>query len=119
MLGILMFFVALVLLLFGFPVAFTFGAVATFFGFVSSGFDLFTLAPQRIWSIMTNITLMAVPLFVFMGIVLQKSGLAEKLLEYGIAELLQHCQYYECLNLLERAETSVRRAKLQAVTFLD
>jgi tripartite ATP-independent transporter DctM subunit len=81
MLGILMFFVALVLLLFGFPVAFTFGAVATFFGFVSSGFDLFTLAPQRIWSIMTNITLMAVPLFVFMGIVLQKSGLAEKLLE--------------------------------------
>jgi hypothetical protein len=45
--------------------------------------------------------------------------MAEKLLEYGIAELLQHCQYYECLNLLERAETSVRRAKLQAVTFLD
>ena len=45
--------------------------------------------------------------------------MAEQLLEYGIAELLQHCQYYECLNLLERAEMSVRRAKLQAVTFLD
>ena len=45
--------------------------------------------------------------------------MAEKLLEYGIAELLQHCQYYECLNLLERAEISVRRAQLQAVTFLD
>lgn len=81
MLGLLLFITALLLLLFGFPVAFTFGATAIFFGFASQGMELFTLVPQRIWSIMTNVTLMAVPLFVFMGIILQKSGLAEKLLE--------------------------------------
>lgn len=79
--GILLFITALLLLMFGFPVAFTFGASAIFFGLVSSGPELFTMAPQRIWSIMTNIPLMAVPLFVFMGIVLQRSGLAERLLE--------------------------------------
>ena len=76
-----MFLIALLLLLFGAPVAFTFGGIAIFFGMLTGGMDLFTLAPQRIWSIMTNITLIAVPLFVYMGIVLQKSGLAERLLE--------------------------------------
>lgn len=76
-----MFLIALLLLLFGFPVAFTFGAVAIFFGFVAEGLSLFTMVPQRIWSIMTNITLMAVPLFVYMGLILQRSGLAERLLE--------------------------------------
>lgn len=81
MLGVLMFIVALLLLLFGFPVAFTFGGTAIFFGFVAGGRDLFLLLPERVYSIMTNVPLMAVPLFVYMGIVLQKSGLAEELLE--------------------------------------
>jgi tripartite ATP-independent transporter DctM subunit len=98
MIGIVMFFTALFLLLFGFPVAFTFGAVSIIFGMVSGifeafsygetvmqglsyGSDMFAFMPYRIWSIMNNTILMAVPLFIFMGIVLQKSKLAERLLE--------------------------------------
>src|SRR6056297_3228452 len=98
MVGIIMFFAALVMLLLGFPVAFTFGAVSVFFamiggiveslqygGTVLQGFtigkDMFGFMPFRIFSIMQNTILMAVPLFIFMGIVLQKTKLAERLLE--------------------------------------
>lgn len=81
MIGIVMFFVALLLLLLGFPVAFTFGGVALIFGVFSEGWDLFAFMPFRIYSIMQNTVLMAVPLFIFMGIVLQKTELAEQLLE--------------------------------------
>lgn len=76
-----MFFVALVLLLLGFPVAFTFGGVALIFGVFAEGFDMFAFMPFRIQSYMENTVMMAVPLFVFMGIVLQKTRLAEQLLE--------------------------------------
>ena len=81
MIGLIMFAVALLLLLVGFPVAFTFGGVAVFFGLLAEGPDIFALMPHRIWSIMNNTILMAIPLFIFMGIVLQKSNLAERLLE--------------------------------------
>lgn len=81
MIGIIMFFVALFLLLLGFPVAFTFGGVALIFGVLAEGFDMFAFMPFRIQSYMENTVLMAVPLFVFMGIVLQKTRLAEQLLE--------------------------------------
>ncbi|MBU2237626.1 MAG: TRAP transporter large permease subunit [Gammaproteobacteria bacterium] len=81
MIGIIMFFVALVLLLLGFPVAFTFGGVALIFGVFAEGFDMFAFMPFRIQSYMENTVMMAVPLFVFMGIVLQKTRLAEQLLE--------------------------------------
>jgi len=97
MTGIIMFFAALVLLTVGYPVAFTFGAVAMLFGaiaafiemlpdptFIGVGeefFLMFSMMPFRIYSIMTNTILMAVPLFILMGIVLQKSDLAERLLE--------------------------------------
>lgn len=81
MIGIIMFFVALVLLLLGFPVAFTFGGVALIFGVFAEGFDMFAFMPFRIQSYMENTVMMAVPLFVFMGIVLQKTQLAEQLLE--------------------------------------
>jgi len=81
MIGILMFIVALLLLLLGFPVAFTFGGVAVIFGVLAEGWDLFAFMPFRIYSIMQNTVLMAVPLFIFMGIVLQKTRLAEQLLE--------------------------------------
>ena len=76
-----MFGTALALLLLGFPVAFTFGGVAVFFGLLAEGTQIFSLMPHRIWSIMNNTILMAIPLFIFMGIVLQKSRLAERLLE--------------------------------------
>ena len=77
-----MFLVALVLLLFGVPVAFAFGGVAIIFAFLipSLGMDVFHILPFRIYGIMSNTTLMAVPLFIAMGLVLEKSGMAERLL---------------------------------------
>jgi len=81
MIGLIMFVVALTLLLVGFPVAFTFGGVAVAFGLFTEGYSMFALMSHRIWSIMNNTILMAIPLFIFMGIVLQKSNLAEHLLE--------------------------------------
>jgi len=79
--ALVMFAVAIVLLLIGYPVAFTLGAVAMVFGIIFQGVEFFDLLPLRIWGIMTNFTLLAVPLFIFMGIVLEKSGIAEDLLE--------------------------------------
>ncbi len=97
MIGIVMFFAALCMLAIGYPVAFTFGSVSIFFGIgaalielmpevtiagVSEEFFLmFSMMPFRIYSIMNNTILMAIPLFIYMGIVLQKSELAERLLE--------------------------------------
>ena len=98
MIGIVMFFVGMLMLLFGFPVAFTFGAVSVFFGIfagifeslsnggtfvegLQAGINLFAFMPHRIYAIMNNTILISVPMFVFMGIILQKSRLAERLLE--------------------------------------
>lgn len=80
MTGVIMFFAALLLLMFGFPVAFTFAGVALVFGVIAEGFDLLAFMPYRIQSIMENTILMAIPLFIFMGVVLQKTKLAEQLL---------------------------------------
>jgi len=78
----LLFFAAvLICLLSGYPVAFTLGGVSVIFGLLIFGLNFFTLLPLRIWGIMTNYVLIAVPLFVFMGVMLQKSGIAEELLE--------------------------------------
>ncbi|MGD8640866.1 MAG: TRAP transporter large permease subunit [Gammaproteobacteria bacterium] len=79
--AVIMLVVAVGVLLLGFPVAFSLGAVAFLFGSIFLGFEFFSLLPLRIWGIMTNFTLLAVPLFVFMGVILEKSGLAEELLE--------------------------------------
>ena len=79
--ALIMFGAAIAALLLGYPVAFTLGAVAMLFGGVALGFDFFSLLPLRIWGVLTNFTLLAVPLFVFMGVVLEKSGVAEKLLD--------------------------------------
>ena len=81
MTGILMFAFALLMLILGFPVAFTFAGVALIFGVWSEGWELFAFMPFRIQSIMQNTILMAIPLFIFMGVVLQKTRLAEQLLE--------------------------------------
>ncbi|MFO7579555.1 MAG: TRAP transporter large permease subunit [Nitrosomonas halophila] len=81
MIALSMFLVCLAMLVMGFPVAFTFGGVALFFGLYAEGLQLFLMIAERMHSIMTNITLMAVPLFIFMGLILEKSGIAEKMLE--------------------------------------
>lgn len=79
--ALVMFGMLIITLLIGYPVAFTLGAIALVFGYTFLGLEFFDLLPLRIWGIMTNLTLLAVPLFIFMGIVLEKSGLAEELLE--------------------------------------
>lgn len=80
-LPILFFIVILILLLLGFPVAFTLGGASILFGIISFGFDFFHLLPLRIWGTMTNYVLIAVPLFIFMGVMFERSGIAEELLE--------------------------------------
>jgi tripartite ATP-independent transporter DctM subunit len=77
----IMFLVLTILLMFGFPVAFTLLGTALCFGLIGFGWDFFNLLPLRIWGVMTNFTLLAVPLFVFMGVMLERSGIAEELLE--------------------------------------
>jgi len=77
----LMFLTLMLMLLLGYPVAFTLGAVALLYGGIFLGVDFFYLLPLQIWGVMTNFTLLAVPLFILMGIILDKSGLAADLLE--------------------------------------
>ncbi len=76
-----MFLALTILLMAGFPVTFTLLGTSIVFGFLGFGWTLFNLLPLRIWGVMTNVTLMAVPLFVFMGVMLERSGLAEELLD--------------------------------------
>ena len=85
LLPLILFFLVCFFLLFGFPVAFTLAGVSIIFALVASyfgTFDLFLLEtiPNRLFGVMTNSTLIAVPLFIFMGVTLEKSKLAEELL---------------------------------------
>ena len=77
----IMFLVFTLLILLGYPVAFTIAGTALAFGVYAFGLGFFDLLPLRVWGVMTNVTLLAVPLFVFMGVTLERSGLAEDLLE--------------------------------------
>jgi len=82
----IMFAGLLVLLLTGFPVAFALAATGLGFGFVGMEIGLFPATmfqalPLRIFGIMQNDTLLAIPFFTFMGIILERSGMAEDLLE--------------------------------------
>ena len=76
-LPLIMFAVLTVLLMIGFPVAFTLMGTALCFGLIGFGWNFFNLLTLRIWGVMTNFTLLAVPLFVFMGVMLERSGIAE------------------------------------------
>ena len=83
---LIMFAVVCIVLLSGYPVAFSLAGTALLFaigGHFTNSFDmsLMTALPSRLFGIMTNQTLMAVPLFVFMGVMLEKSRVAESLLE--------------------------------------
>ncbi len=81
----LMFLTVFICIFSGYPVAFSLGGVAVFFGFVGVFFDMFDwgflrLFPQRVFSVMSNYVLLAVPFFILMGTLLEKSKLAEDLL---------------------------------------
>ncbi|MEY2832244.1 MAG: hypothetical protein RLZZ574_1502 [Cyanobacteriota bacterium] len=85
-LGIAMFAGALVFLSVGFPVAFSLGGVAMLFALIGAAvgefsFSFFHAMPSRIFGIMSNYTLLAIPYFIFLGSMLEKTGIAENLLE--------------------------------------
>ena len=85
-LGLAMFAGALILLSLGYPVAFSLGGVAIIFALIGAAigefsFSFFNAMPSRIFGIMANYTLLAIPYFIFLGSMLEKTGIAEKLLE--------------------------------------
>ena len=80
-LALVLFVCIFILILFGFPVAFTLGGLSVIFGYFTLGIEFFNFLPSRIMGVMSNYVLLAVPLFIFMGIMLERSGLAERLLE--------------------------------------
>lgn len=86
LLDLFMFLAACIVLLSGFPVAFTLSGIALIFGLIGMIFGVFDIAffaalPQRIFGTMTNEVLVAVPLFIFMGVMLERSRVAEELLD--------------------------------------
>lgn len=81
LLPVFMFIAFTLLILAGYPIAFTICGTALIFGMMTFGIGFFDLLPLRIWGVMTNFTLIAVPLFIFMGVPLERSGLAQDLLE--------------------------------------
>jgi tripartite ATP-independent transporter DctM subunit len=89
--GPLMFGGLIVFMLIGYPVAFSLGAVGLLFGFIGIEMGFFHLSllqalPDRVFGILSNDLLLAIPFFTFMGAVLERCGLAEDLLE-GMGQL--------------------------------
>lgn len=85
-LPLLMFGVLILFMISGFPVAFALAANGLLFGYLAIEQGLMNIAllqalPDRIFGIMSNDTLLAIPFFTFMGLVLERSGMAEDLLE--------------------------------------
>jgi tripartite ATP-independent transporter DctM subunit len=85
-LDLAMFLALCVLVLLGFPVAFTLAGTALIFGLIGMAAGVFDadflgVFPNRIYGVMTNEVLIALPLFIFMGIMLERSKVAEELLE--------------------------------------
>ncbi|MGE3990556.1 TRAP transporter large permease [Pseudorhodoplanes sp.] len=86
LLSILLVVAICVALFAGYPVAFTLGGLSLVFALIGSVFDIFSFGflgalPQRIFGVMTSEVLLAIPLFIFMGIMLERSRIAEELLE--------------------------------------
>src|SRR5688572_6337751 len=80
-LAILMLVSFFVLLMAGIPVGLTLATAGLVFGYLGFGSLLFNLLPSRIFGVVTNQTLLAIPLFVFMGMMLERSKLAEDLMD--------------------------------------
>ncbi|MEO0627881.1 MAG: TRAP transporter large permease subunit, partial [Bacteroidota bacterium] len=78
--AIILFLSIFLLILYGYPVSFTLGGLSLIYAVFFLPFDALSLLPNRIMGIMSNEVLMAVPLFIFMGIMLERSGLAERML---------------------------------------
>ena len=82
---ILMFAAAIMMLMLGFPVAFTLAGVALAFAFMAGELGFFRIAtlnflPQRVWAVLNNTVIVAAPLFIFMGLLLERCKVAEGML---------------------------------------
>lgn len=80
-LAIILFCCVFILILYGYPVAFTLGGLSIMYAICFLDLTSLQALPSRFMGVLTNYNLVAVPLFIFMGIMLEKSGLAESLLE--------------------------------------
>ena len=78
--AIVLFVSIFLLVLYGYPVAFTLGGLSLIYALCFLDLNVLTLLPSRVMGVMENSVLLAVPLFIFMGIMLEKSGLAERML---------------------------------------
>ncbi len=79
--AIILFISIFILILYGYPVAFTLGGISVIYALCFLEPASFSALPPRIMGIMSNYILIAVPLFIYMGIMLERSGIAENLLE--------------------------------------
>lgn len=80
LLALLLFISIFILIMYGYPVAFTLGGLSLIYGLCFLDPVAFSALPPRIMGVMSNYVLLSVPLFIFMGIMLERSGLAEQLL---------------------------------------
>src|SRR3979409_303302 len=78
-LGVLMLALFVVFIMFGFPIAFTLMALGVFFGFFAMGDQVFNLLVYRSYSVMTNDVLISIPLFVFMGYIVERANILDRL----------------------------------------
>ncbi len=78
-LGVLMLALFVVFIMFGFPIAFTLMALGVFFGYSALGDLVWPLLVQRTYSVMTNDVLISIPLFVFMGYIIERANILDRL----------------------------------------
>jgi tripartite ATP-independent transporter DctM subunit len=78
-LGVLMLVLFVFFIMLGFPIAFTLMALGFTFGYMAMGDIVFSLVVQRAYSVMTNDTLVAIPLFVFMGYIIERANILDRL----------------------------------------
>jgi len=78
-LGVIMLGLFVVFIMFGFPIAFTLMALGVFFGYFAMGDLVFNLLVQRTYSVMTNDVLISIPLFVFMGYIIERANILDRL----------------------------------------
>jgi tripartite ATP-independent transporter DctM subunit len=79
LLGLIMIVLMVVAIMIGFPTAFTLMALGITFGFLGMGFLVFDLAVQRVFFVMQNDVLVAIPLFLFMGYIIERAGILDEL----------------------------------------
>src|SRR5262245_55326316 len=78
-LGVLMLALFIVIIMLGYPIAFTLMALGVFFGYLAMGDVIFHLVVQRTYSVMTNDVLISVPLFTFMGYIIDRSNTLDRM----------------------------------------